>query len=123
LGDRELLEDPKWSTDPLPKFGTQGERMLYFIYGFENNPMAMASLVHEINPALDIRFILSDHVYEGQQGHLNTLKSKLRAHLYTRLAMLADLIFFDHFIGNARPGIGRDNLRWVRSRLILITGS
>jgi hypothetical protein len=85
-----------------------------------NNPFVVLDFIHEINPALDIYFILSEHVFEGQQEHLNALKTKLRAHLYTRLALLADILFYGHFI--RLPGEKEDcNTRWVRSLLIIIS--
>jgi hypothetical protein len=95
----------------VPRFDTQNDRIKYFIYAFENNPCTVLDLMHEMNPALDIQFILSEHIYEGQQTDLNALKTKLRAHVHTRLALLADIIFYGYFIRIAGPG--EDNSCWV----------
>jgi hypothetical protein len=113
---RGLLEDPIWSTDPVPRFDTQNDRINYFIYVFEHNPLAVLDLMHEINPALDIHFILSEHTYEGEQADLNALKTKLRAHIYIRLALLADLIFYGYFIRIAGPD--EDSSCWVSLLMI-----
>ncbi|EPE25680.1 hypothetical protein GLAREA_01592 [Glarea lozoyensis ATCC 20868] len=115
---RELLRDPLWTMDPVPDFETQDDRIHYFIYAFENNPFATVSLLYEINPALDIMFILSDYEHDGELSHLNALRTKLRGHLYTRLALLADLIFYGYFLRDAElEGTDGDNLQWIKGRV------
>jgi hypothetical protein len=120
---RELLRDPLWTTDPVPNFETQDDRIHYFIYALENNPFATVSFVHEINPALDMMFILSDYVHSGELSYLNALRTKLRGHIYTRLALLADIIFYGYFLREAELGTDGDKLQWVRNTTVGCTES
>lgn len=77
------------------------------------------AIIHEINPALDLKFIFSEYRYTGEQEFLNALKVKIRGHLYERMAVLADIIFYGKLISGESEDLGEDSsaTRWVCEKL------
>ncbi|KAG9239195.1 hypothetical protein BJ875DRAFT_527118 [Amylocarpus encephaloides] len=91
-----LLRSNAWvegDKDEIPEFETRDDRVKWFRQCFFDNPIMVVAVVHEINPALDLQWIMSHDLYAGEDAWYNALRVRLRYHLFTRVALVADVIF------------------------------